>query len=424
MTDWLAESGKIYGEITALYEDLHRHPELGNQEYRTTEIIENYLRECGIQTFRVLETGVIGYLPDPEGSESEGNFCPDMPAEFASPSKRLQQPVSGRLSGKGRTVAFRSDIDALPVKEETGLPYASESAGVMHACGHDIHMASLLGAAKILSRNRDAWQGNAVFIFQPDEEGDGGAERILETGILDRLQVDAVFGAHCNPELLPGTVGIRYGRFYASACKFDVTVRGKGTHGAEPEKGTDSVYAAARMCARLKELTGSYDGERAVVTVGAFHAGTARNIIPDHAEFSGILRTAGIGLRDRIKTEITQIVREIDRDTGTRSEFHLVDGYVGVTNHDAETKVVQLAAEELLGKDHVAIETEATMTTEDFGFYLLRYPGSYYHIGVGAEYPLHSPKMCPDEKVLRVAPAVHAAVMAKYCESPRPSTRR
>lgn len=274
-----------------------------------------------------------------------------------------------------------------------------------------MHMAAALGAAKLLSLHRSEFSGTAVFIFQPDEEGDGGAKRILDTGILDELGVQEVFGAHVNPSLPAGTIGVKYGRFYAAACMYDVTVHGKGTHGAEPENGTDSLYAAAKMCAALKELTGRYDGERAVVTVGSFHAGTARNIISDHADFSGILRTAGLDLRTELEGSIRSILTKIAADCSVTFDLHMVDGYVGVTNHDGPTRLVQDTASQLLGADHVVVEEDASMTTEDFGFYLLQYPGAYYHIGVGSPYPLHSPKMCPDESALRTASAVHAAVM-------------
>ena len=377
--NWLEEAKKIEPEIIAWRRDFHRHPEIGNREYRTTEKIKEILESCGIETRQVLKTGIIGIL----------------------------------RNGDGPSVAFRADIDALPVTEEVPVPFASEVDGMMHACGHDIHTASLLGAAKLLSLHREAFSGTAVFIFQPDEEGDGGAQRILDTGILDELKVRSVYGAHGNPFLPPGTVGVKYGRFYAAACVYDVTVHGKGTHGAEPENGTDSLYAAARMCAALKEMTGVYHGERAVVTVGEFHAGTARNIISDHANFSGILRTAGLDLREEMEQKIRKTLDQIADEAHVTYDLRMQNGYVGVTNHDEQTRLVQDAASALLGEDHVQVEQDATMTTEDFGFYLLKYPGAYYHIGIGSPYPLHSPKMCPDESALVTAAAVHAAVMTE-----------
>ncbi len=371
-------------ELEALYQELHRHPELGNQEYRTTERIEEELQKIGIRTYHVTDTGIIGYL----------------------------ECVTG-----GDAVAFRGDIDALPIQEETEVPYASEIPGVMHACGHDFHAAALLGAARILSAKKEQLTKNPVFIFQPDEEGDGGAERILESGILKKLQVKAVFGAHINPALPAGAIGIRYGRFYASACKFDVTVRGKGTHGAEPEKGTDALYAAARMCTEIKALTGDYQGERAVATVGAFHGGNLRNIISDHADFLGIIRTDGPELRAEMEDRLREIIERVNRETGTTSDAKIVDGYVGVTNHHRETELVEEVARKLLPPEKVIIEEESTMTTEDFGFYLQKYPGCYYHIGVGSEYPLHNSRMCPDMDALPMAAEFHVAVAEAWMQS-------
>ncbi len=383
MPNWLNEAKSIETALLEMYKDFHQHPELGNHEFRTTEIIEKHLQELGIQTFHATETGVIGYLECLQDADA---------------------------------VAFRADIDALPVTEETGVSYASKVPGMMHACGHDLHAVALLGAAEILSKNRKSLRKNVVFIFQPDEEGDGGAKRILDTGILDQLHVKAVFGAHINPELPAGTVGVKYGRFYASACVFDITVQGKGSHGAEPEKGIDPIYAASKMCISLKELTGYHDGERAVVTVGAFHGGSARNIIPDQVELNGILRTAGVELRDVMKAEIRRIVEEADQSCTTTTKLNMRDGYVGVTNHLAETELVEREVRSLLGEEHLVIESETTMTTEDFGFFLLKYPGSYYHIGVDSKYPLHNGKMCPNTDAIAVAAAVHAAVAEAWME--------
>lgn len=377
MQNWMDFAESIRTELIQTYMDFHEHPELGNREHRTTARIQDILRQLGLKIYSVTDTGIIGYLECDPAADA---------------------------------VAFRADIDALPVEEETGVPYASKTPGVMHACGHDLHTTALLGAAQLLSSRKSELTHNVVFIFQPDEEGEGGAQRILDTGILDRLRVKAVFGAHVNPDLPAGSVGIKYGRFYASACVFDVTVHGCGSHGAEPEKGTDSLYAAARMCVQLKELTGNYDRERAVVTVGSLHAGTLRNIISDHADYCGILRTAGLDLRDSMKARIREIIESVNHETGTTSEVSLRDGYVGVTNHDRETQIAESAMKALLGSDAVLSIPEATMTTEDFGFYLLRYPGCYYHIGVGSGYPLHNAKMCPNTSAIPVAAAVHAAV--------------
>lgn len=383
MIDFLKEARQTKEDMVSFRRDIHRHPELGNHEFRTTEKIIAVLHELNIETVQVLPTGVIGIL---------------------------------KGDAEGRTVAFRSDIDALPISEETGLPYASENEGVMHACGHDMHMASLLGMAKILSMHRHEIHGNVVFIFQPDEEGDGGAERIIKTGILDSLHVDTVYGAHVEPSLPAGTIGVKYGQFYANALKFDVHVSGKGTHAAQPEKGTDSLDAAAQMCVALKQLSEENENGRCVCTVGSFHAGTVRNIISDHADFNGILRCTSPEMRMEKKERIAHIIDEISERNHVHVDYRLIMGYPGVINHDENSALVEETASELLGKNHVVIEKKPTMTTEDFGYYVQKYRGCFYHIGIGSPYPLHSPKMCPDEDALVTGAAVGTAVIMKELE--------
>lgn len=400
--DWLKESRDAAAWTRDVRRDIHAHPEMGNKETRTTKVICHVLEANGIEVLRPLETGAVGVLRCPDAAGADG------------------APV----------VAFRSDIDALPVTEATGLPYASEDPGVMHACGHDIHTASNLAAAVLLARHRAELRGTIVFIFQPDEEGDGGAERIIASGVLDELGVGAVYGAHVEPHLPVGCFGAKDGPFYACAGKFDVTVHGRGTHGAEPENGTDSLYAAARMAVAIKRLTCVEDGLRSVVTVGSFHAGNVRNIISDHADFSGIVRTMGTELRAKRCGQIQQIVDDVCAEEGVTADTSIVNGYIGVTNHVVDMNLVRETVTDLLGPGHIAEEPQGTMTTEDFGFYIQNRPGCFYHIGVGRAAdgvapgkpghpaPLHSPGMTPDEDALIYAPAVECAVLARALAHP------
>ncbi|HCA33862.1 MAG TPA: amidohydrolase [Lachnospiraceae bacterium] len=384
MIDFLQKAWDLQQDMAAFREDIHAHPEIGNQERRTADKIRNALNALDIEVIPVLDTGTIGVL---QGEEPGG------------------------------AVAFRSDIDALPIQEETGLPYASCRPGLMHACGHDMHIASLLGAASILAAGRNRLKGRAVFIFQPDEEGDGGAQRILDTGVLDQLGVTAVYGAHVEPTLPVGTIGVRYGSFYANACVFDVVIKGRGCHAAEPEKGTDVVFAAAQMVESLKELNTDWiDGQRCVCSVGSFHAGTVRNILPEEAEFHGILRCTTKAMREDKMIKIRERLTAIADKNKVRAELTIRRGYPGIVNHDKDVRLVEKTAVGLLGKDHVIEEAAGTMTTEDFGFYLEKYQGAYYHVGISSPYPLHSPHMVPDEKALTYAAAVHAAVMEAALE--------
>lgn len=381
MTDWLKEALEIEPELIELRHTLHRHPEEGNHEFFTSDLLVSELEKCGVEIRRMMETAAVGIL---------------------------------RGAYPGPTAALRTDMDALPVKEETGLPFSSENEGLMHACGHDIHMTALIGAARLLAKHRDEMHGNVVFLLQPAEENIGGAERMIHNGALEG--VDAVFGAHCNPALKAGTIGIKYGIFYAASTRFNVTVHGKGCHGAEPENGIDPLYAACRMCTKLKELTGVHNGLRDVVSVGLIRAGKARNIIPDEAYFMGILRTKGFANRDMMTQKIIDTIMEIEEETGVYCEIEVFYAYPGVINHDEETALAEKAAKKVLSAENVKVMEEGTMTSEDFGYFLLERPGSFYHIGVESEAGLHSPRFNPDESAIAKAAAVHAAVLTEYLE--------
>ncbi|MBR3349341.1 MAG: amidohydrolase [Solobacterium sp.] len=379
MYDWLKESRAIEEELIELRRTIHRHPEDGNKEFATSQLLIEKLEECGVEIHRMLETAAVGIL------------------KGAHP---------------GPTVALRTDMDALPIEEDTGLPFASEEKGFMHACGHDLHMAALVGCAKLLSAHREELHGNVVFLLQPAEENAGGAQRMINAGALNG--VDAVYGAHVNPELPAGTIGIRYGNFYAVSTRFAVTVHGKGCHGAEPENGIDPLYAACKMCPALKDLTGVHNGRRDVVSVGMIKAGEARNIIPDDAYFMGILRTMGFENRDMMVSRILDTISEIEEETGVYAEVEIFYGYPGVVNHEAETRIAEEAVRKALGDEKVIVMDRGTMTSEDFGYFLLERPGSFYHIGVNSPYPLHNAKFNPDESAIAYAAAAHAAVIIEY----------
>lgn len=357
---------------------IHQDPELGNQEVNTSKLISSFLQTCGIETTKILHTGVTGLL--------KGKY-------------------------PGRTVIIRADIDALPMQEESGVSFTSKNGCVMHACGHDMHVAMALGAAKILSEHSDLLHGNVLFVFQPDEEGEGGAERLIQEHILDH--VDAVFGLHVNPELAAGKIGIKYGAAYAAAGKFDLTVEGKSAHAAEPGKGIDALNSAAEMALAIKKMCGTLDGEKLVATVGTFHAGKVRNILADHAEISGIVRTFGDERREKAHQDLIDIIQKTDLKNGTKTAIHWENGYCGVVNHDTETKIIESAAREQFPKDVVILE-EPTMTTEDFGFYLKERPGCFYQLGVESAYPLHSTKFNPKESAIASGIAMHCAVVEKY----------
>lgn len=377
--EYLHEAAQYRNALCTLREAFHTRPELGNQEFQTALRIENTLRSLGIETERVTDTAVVATL-------------------------------RGGLPGP--TAALRADMDALPIREATGAPFASRVPGVMHACGHDVHITAALGAAMLLSRHQETLPGSVRFFFQPDEEGDGGAKRMIEAGCLDG--VDAVFGAHVSPELPAGCAAFRYGKFYAASDMFRITVRGKGAHGAEREKGIDAIEAAAQLVTRLLALPERFPGERSVVTVGALHAGTACNILAETAVLDGILRTLGPDSRAAMKTYLLDACRTVERRTGVTIDCAIRESYPGVVNHDRETALAETAAADLLGAEHVRRIDAPSMTTEDFGYFLLERPGTYYHIGAGCDVPLHNASFLPTADCAVTAAAVHAAVLHSY----------
>ena len=375
----LQEAETLLPSLSALRREFHRCPEPGNREFRTAERIEQWLHGCGIETQRLLDTAVVGTL---------------------------------RGALPGRTVALRADMDALPVTEETGADFASQTPGMMHACGHDVHMTAVLGAAKLLSLHRDTLHGTVKFFFEPDEEGCGGAQRMIAAGCMGG--VDAVFGAHVSPDLPAGTIGVRYGKFYAASDTFSVTVHGRGAHGAEPEKGIDALAAAAEMVCALCRLPARFPGQRSVLSIGTLQAGTAINVIADCADFTGIIRTLGPENRAEMKRLFRETIMEIARATGTAPDIRLHESYPGVVNGDAATKLAEETATALFGAANVVRLSAPTMTTEDFGYFIDAATGAYYHIGAGCTKPLHNPAFLPDERAIFTAAAVHAAVAERF----------
>ena len=378
MNEILKRATELQDELSELRKEFHRWPEPGNSEYKTAERIEKYLQSLGIETRRVLGTAVAAAL------------------KGAKP---------------GRTVALRADMDALPITEQTGADFASENPGFMHACGHDVHMTAALGAAKILSERKDSLCGNVVFLFQPDEEGNGGAARLIKEGCLDGVSM--VFGAHVSPDITEGSAGINYGKFYAASDMFNVRITGKSAHGASPEKGIDALYAAARLICAFKAVPSLFNGEKSVVSTGKIESGSARNIIAEKAEFCGIIRTLGPEMRAAAKEAMKKSASEIDAEIGTVTDIEFIESYPGVVNNKDASALVYETARELLGMENAIEITEPTMMTEDFGYYIENIPGCFYHIGAGCNLPLHNSAFLPSEKAIVTGAALHAAVILK-----------
>ena len=377
--DFLAEARQLKNGLSALRREFHRRPELGNREFATAARIEEELRGLGAKTVRLLDTAVVGRL------------------DFGRP---------------GPTAALRADMDALPIQEATGADFASENPGVAHACGHDVHMAAALGAARLLAAHRDELRGSAVFLFQPDEEDRGGAERMIAAGALEG--VDAVFGCHVAPDLPEGQIGVRYGKFYAASDTFRLTFRGHSVHGARPELGVDALAAGADAVNRLLALPRVLDGEKCVLTVGTFEAGTAVNIVAGRAELTGMIRTLGPAARVRMQELLTEAAEAAAAARGAGVDVKIHGSYPGIVNDDAMTGLVRRTACGLLGEERVTVIAEPTLTTEDFGYFLMERPGAFYHVGAGCPLSLHDPAFLPSEEAAVVAAALHASVIRAY----------
>ena len=340
------------GEFIGLRRDIHRHPELAFDEHRTSELVAGKLRQWGYEVEQGIGgTGVVGRLV--------------------------------RGNGK-RRLGLRADMDALPIDEATGLPYASRHAGVMHACGHDGHTAMLLAAAHHLA-TRGHFDGTLNLIFQPAEEGGGGALRMMEDGLFDRYPCDAIFAMHNLPGLAQGRLALRDGPAMASSDYATVTLTGIGGHGAMPHRAADPIVAAASIVMALQTIVSrNIDPlQMAVVTVGAIHAGKANNVIPQDAVLEISVRALDRGVRSTLEARIRSLVAAQAESFGVAARTDWRPGYAVLVNTPGETALAREVALELVGADRVVLQGPAVPASEDFAFMLERVPGSYVQIGNG-----------------------------------------
>ncbi len=392
--DFMKEASLIKDEIIDLRRRIHQHPEIGRTEVETQKLVEGYLQKLGIKTKRIAGTGVLGLL--------EGGL-------------------------PGSTVGLRADMDALRIQEKTGVSYASKYPGIMHACGHDAHTATLLGAAKILAAFRKELPGNVKFFFQPDEEGDGGAAPMVADGGLENPKVDAMFGAHVTPDIPVGYIGTRSGKSYAASNPFDITIRGFGSHGARPHKGIDAIAIACQVVGALQlYISRETDPlDSAVITVGTFHGGFQRNVICDEVTITGIIRTLGPEKRKNTVEAVRRITEGIVQAFGAKADIVIHESYPGVVNDPAMTKLASDSIAELLGADKLVAVENPSMGTEDFGIFLEHVPGCFYQAGVAnpAKTPtvsLHNSQFNIDEDALPILSAVHAKVAYDYLRGAKP----
>jgi amidohydrolase len=337
--------------IAALRRDIHAHPELCFQEQRTSDLIAKALTDWGIPVERGLgTTGVVGIV---------------------------------RNGSSGRAVGLRADIDALPMTEHNKFEHASRHAGRMHACGHDGHTAMLLGAAKHLARQRD-FDGTVYLVFQPAEEGGGGAREMIKDGLFERFPMEAMFGAHNWPGLPVGHFALRSGPAFASSNEFKITLRGKGSHGAMPHLGLDPVPAACQMVQAFQTILtrNKRPIDTGVISVTMIHAGEATNVVPDSCVLEGTVRTFTTEVLDLIERRMKTISEATCEAFELQCEFEFQRNYPPTINHEAETSFVRQVLAEMAGPDAVH-DFEPTMGAEDFSYFLQHKPGCYFLIGNG-----------------------------------------
>jgi len=337
--------------IATLRRDIHAHPELCFEERRTSELIAKALTGWGIPVHRGLgTTGVVGIVK--QGASS-------------------------------RAVGLRADIDALPITEHNHFDHASKHAGKMHACGHDGHTAMLLAAAKHLAKQRN-FDGTVYLVFQPAEEGGGGAREMIREGLFEKFPMEAIFGAHNWPGMAVGQIGVKSGPIFASSNEFKITVRGKGAHAALPHSGIDPVPVACQMVQAFQTIVtrNKRPVETAVISVTMIHAGEATNVIPQSCELQGTVRTFSTGTLDLIERRMKEVAEHTCAAFEAGCEFEFVRNYPPLINHPAETDFVRRSLADVIGADNV-LECEPTMTAEDFSYFLQARPGCYFLIGNG-----------------------------------------
>lgn len=355
-------------KLTGFFEKLHMHPELSYEEYETTERIKRELAAAGIEILQIpLKTGVAAIV---------------------------------RGAKPGKTYGLRCDIDALPIAEETDLPYKSKTPGKMHACGHDFHTAAVFGAALLLQERKEELQGTVKILFQPAEESSHGAETVLETGVLS--DVTAIFGLHTAAYLPVGTLGIRAGSVMAAVDRFELNITGTGCHGGHPDEGVDTILVAASVIQAFQSIVGRNLNpfHTGVVSVTRINGGNTWNVIPDKVELEGTVRSMEKDDRIFIERRMREIAEHTAAAYGANAELLWYPGPPATVNEKAWSAFAQKVAEE---SGFEVVPQRNSTGGEDFAFYLEKIPGCFINVGTGVGYPNHHPKFYADEAALTPA---------------------
>ena len=373
-------------QITAIRRDLHEHPELGMQEVRTSGIVADFLQEWGIETHTGIgKTGVVGGL---------------------------------KGKGAGRTIGLRADMDALPIDEKTNLPFSSKTPGVMHACGHDAHTAMLLGAARYLSDTRD-FSGTAVFIFQPAEEGLGGARAMLADKLFDRFPCDEIYGMHNMPSGEAGKVGVKPGEAMAGADFFDITIRASGSHAAMPHQSIDPIVIGASLVQQLQTIVSRNvpATEPLVLSVTQIHAGAAYNVIPSDCKISGTMRYFDTELANSVRQRMRDLCKGMEAGYGVEIEVENREIFDVLVNDENLSQVMLDIAADVVGQENVAQTRGVRTGSEDFADMLRVIPGAYCTVSHRGDLPLHNDGFFLDEEILPVGASIYARLIEQRTQA-------
>ncbi len=389
----LKHADKLHKEISEIRQHLHKHPELSFKEENTSAYIRHLLEEWNIEyEYPFVKTGILAIL---NGKDD-----------------------------KGKVVALRTDMDALPIVEENEISFKSEKPGVMHACGHDVHMATTLGAIKILSNLKDQFSGKVLFIFQPGEEkAPGGAKLMMEEGLFKNHKPDIILGQHVMPDMKSGDVGFKPGMYMASNNEIFITVKGKGGHGALPENIDDPVLMASHILISLQQEINrkSPKGIPTVLSFGKVVANGAVNVIPDQVTLEGTFRTMDEKWRIEAHRLIKQIVQGIASGMDGSADIEIVPGYPVLFNDPEITSQSRAFASELLGEEHI-VDMDIRMTSEDFAWFSHSYPSMMYRLGVKSPnsayvFPLHTNTFQVDESALKTGAAMLSWLAMSFLNS-------
>lgn len=376
-------SESLLTDVVALRRDLHMHPELGFEEHRTAGIAADRLRRLGFDVHTGIgRTGVVGV-------------------------------IKGRKPGS--TVMLRADMDALPILEENTHAYRSRADGKMHACGHDGHVAMLLGAAELIAAGKDDLAGTVCLLFQPAEEGHGGARAMIEDGVLERFGIQRAYGLHLNTKLPAGVLGFREGPFYASSDSVEIEVLGVGGHGSAPHDAVDPIYTAANFITSVQQIVSRHVDplEPAVVTIGAIHGGTIHNVIPRTVRMLGTVRAFSEDVRNAMPERIERVLKSCCDAMGASYEFEYLWRYPVTSNDADQTKYARALAQRMFGDERI-VTADKLMGAEDFSFFAQRVPACFYSLGARGDAstsnPHHSSTFDIDESSLAAGVAMMTAL--------------